>query len=396
MKVVLAYSGGLDTSVILHWLQQNYNAEVIAFCADVGQDEDLSTVEQKAKDSGASKCIVEDLQQDFARDYVFPMMKANVVYEGTYLLGTSIARPLIAKRLVDIAHQEGATAICHGATGKGNDQARFELTAYALDPDIQIIAPWRTWQMQSRSDLLTYCREHGITVEATEEKPYSTDCNLLHVSFEGGILEDPWEEPPEDVRALTRPLSETPDDAEDIVISFKDGVPVSLNGQELSAKNMLTQLNAIAGKHCIGRIDIVENRFVGMKSRGIYETPGGTVLHNAHRAIESICMDREVMHMRDSLIPRYAELVYNGFWFSPERRSLQALVEESQKNVTGDVRCKLFKGACHVTGRRSEYSLYKPELATFEADDSYNQADAEGFIRLNALRLRVSAKQNRL
>ncbi len=391
MKVVLAYSGGLDTSVILKWLQDAHGAEVVAFCADLGQEEELDGLDEKARATGALKCIVEDLREVFVRDYVFPMMQAGALYEGRYLLGTSIARPLIARRLVEIAECEGAEAVCHGATGKGNDQVRFELTAYALKPDIKVIAPWRTWSFQGRMDLIEYARKHGIPVTATAEKPYSMDRNLLHISFEGGILEDPWAEPPEDMWVLTRPLDQTPDEPEYVTVAFEQGVPTAVNGETLAPVALLKRLNEIAGRHGVGRIDMVENRFVGMKSRGVYETPGGTVLHIAHRALEGICQDREVMHLRDSLIPRYSALVYNGFWFSPERRMLQAAVTESQKNVTGEVRCKLYKGNCRVAGRRSPCSLYRPDLATFEADSAYNQADADGFIKLNALRLRVRA-----
>lgn len=391
MKVVLAYSGGLDTSVILKWLQETHNAEIVAFCADLGQEEELDGLDEKARATGALKCIVEDLREVFVRDYVFPMIQAGALYEGRYLLGTSIARPLIARRLVEIARNEGAEAICHGATGKGNDQVRFELTAYALRPDIKVIAPWRTWAFKGRMDLIEYARERGISVSATAEKPYSMDRNLLHISFEGGILEDPWAEAPADMWVLTRPLEQTPDQAEYVTVAFEKGTPIAVNGEELSPAALLKRLNEMAGRHGVGRVDMVENRFVGMKSRGVYETPGGTVLHIAHRALESICQDREVMHLRDSLIPRYAALVYNGFWFSPERKMLQAAVAESQQNVTGEVRCKLYKGNCRVAGRRSPSSLYRPDLATFEKDSAYNQADADGFIKLNALRLRVRA-----
>jgi argininosuccinate synthase len=391
MKVVLAYSGGLDTSVILTWLREQYDAEVIAFCADVGQEEELDGLEEKAAATGALKCYVDDLTEEFARDFVFPMMQANAIYEGTYLLGTSIARPLIAKRLIEIARQEGAEAICHGATGKGNDQVRFELTAYALEPNMKIIAPWRTWDMRSRSDLIKYAEDRQIPITVSPAKPYSMDRNLLHISFEGGVLEDPWEEAPDNMRVMTNSLSDTPDEPEYLVVHFENGIPVSVNDEGMSPANLLRSLNRYGKRHGVGRIDIVENRFVGMKSRGVYETPGGTILHQAHRALETLCMDREVMHIRDSLIPKYAQLVYNGFWYAPEREMLQAAIDYSQRNVTGDVRCKLFKGACHVVGRRSPYSLYDPELATFERDDIYNQADAEGFIRLNALRLRVQA-----
>jgi argininosuccinate synthase len=397
LKVVVAYSGGLDTSVIVKWVKNTYNADVIGFCADVGQAEELDGVEEKAIKTGAEKCYVEDITEEFSRDFIFPMMQANAIYEGTYLLGTSIARPLIAKRLIEIARAEGADAICHGATGKGNDQVRFELTAYAMEPGIKVIAPWREWDFKSRSDLINYANENGIPVSSTHAKPYSMDRNLLHISFEGGILEDPWNEPPEDLSVMTKPVSQTPDEPEYVEVSFDKGIPVKVNGESLSAAGVMLKLNEIGGRHGVGRIDIVENRFVGMKSRGVYETPGGTILHIAHRGMESITMDREVMFMRDSFIPAYAKLVYNGFWYAPEREMLQAAITESQKFVTGDVKLKLFKGSCVLAGRRSEYSLYDESIATFEEDTVYNQADAEGFIKLNALRLRVLAnsKQRR-
>ncbi|MEA4863410.1 MAG: argininosuccinate synthase [Victivallaceae bacterium] len=396
MKVVVAYSGGLDTSVIVKWVKDTYNAEVIGFCADVGQEEELSGVEAKAIATGATKCYVEDLNEEFARDFIFPMMQANAIYENNYLLGTSIARPLIGKRLVEIARQEGADAICHGATGKGNDQVRFELTAYALQPNIKVIAPWREWSFTGRMDLVEYARKNGIPVSTTAKKPYSMDRNLLHISFEGGVLEDPWNEFPEDIAIMTNPLSKAADEAEDVIIAFEQGIPVAVNGEKLSPANLMRKLNAIGKKHAVGRVDIVENRYVGMKSRGVYETPGGTILHLAHRGLEEITMDREVMHLRDSLIPKYADMVYNGFWYAPEREMLQAAITHSQKYVTGEVRVKLYKGACHVTGRRSPYSLYDEAVASFEGADAYNHKDAEGFIRLNALRLRVRArsKQN--
>ena len=395
MKVVLAYSGGLDTSVILKWLQEEYGAEVVTYCADLGQEEELDGLDDKAYATGAVKSYVEDIRDTFVSDYVFPMFQANAVYEGTYLLGTSIARPLIARRLIEIAREEGAEAICHGATGKGNDQVRFELTAYALEPSIRIIAPWRTdrWTFKSRTDLIEYAHKHSIPIEASAEKPYSMDRNLLHISFEGGVLEDPWAEPPRQTHVLAVPIEDAPDEPEYVEVSFVQGIPVRINGEELDPADLLKKLNQIAGRHGVGRIDIVENRFVGMKSRGVYETPGGTVLHHAHRALESLCMDREVMHLRDSLIPQYARMVYNGFWFAPEREMLQAAISDSQRNVTGDVRCKLYKGGCHVVGRRSPNSLYRPDIATFEEDEVYNQADADGFIKLNALRLRVEAMQ---
>ena len=396
MKVIVAYSGGLDTSVIVKWVKDVYNAEVVGFCADVGQEEELSGVEEKAIATGATKCYVEDLTEEFARDFIFPMMQANAIYEGNYLLGTSIARPLIGKRLIEIARQEGADAICHGATGKGNDQIRFELTAYALEPNIKVIAPWREWNFTGRMDLVEYAKKNGIPVSTTAKKPYSMDRNLLHISFEGGILEDPWNEFPDEIAVMTKPLSEAADTPEDVIISFEKGIPVAVNGEKLSPANLMRKLNAIGKKHAVGRVDIVENRFVGMKSRGVYETPGGTILHLAHRGLEELTMDREVMHLRDSLVPKYADMVYNGFWYAPEREMLQAAITHSQRYVTGDVRVKLFKGACHVTGRRSEYSLYDEAVASFEGADAYDHKDAAGFIKLNALRLRVRArsKQN--
>jgi len=394
MKVVLAYSGGLDTTVLLTWLREKFNAEVICYCANVGQEEELDGLEEKALHHGAVKCVVDDVQEEFTRDFIFPMMQANAIYEGTYLLGTSIARPLIAKRMVDIAIREGADAICHGATGKGNDQVRFELTAYALKPDVKVIAPWRMpeeFPFKGRSDMIAYLESRGIPCAVSASKPYSTDRNLLHISFEGGILEDPWREPDEQMWCMTRPLSQAADEPEYVEISFEKGIPVAVNGEKLSPANLLKKLNAIGCKHAVGRIDIVENRFTGMKDRGVYETPGGTILHHAHRAIESITMDREVMHLRDSFIPKYAELIYNGFWFAPERKMLQAAITQSQETVTGDVRVKLFKGAVHVCGRRSPYSLYNPELVSFDVEGGYDQTDATGFIKLNALRLRVGA-----
>jgi len=392
MKVVVAYSGGLDTSVIVKWVKETYKAEIICFCADVGQEEELTGLEEKAIKTGAKKCYVDDLNEEFAKDFIFPMMQANAIYEGNYLLGTSIARPLIGKRLIEIARKEGADAICHGATGKGNDQVRFELTAYAMEPNIKIIAPWREWDFTGRMDLIKYAKKNKIPVTSTAAKPYSMDRNLLHISFEGGILEDPWNEFPDDIAVMTNPLSKAADKAEDVIISFVKGVPVKVNGKKYSPANIMRTLNAIGKKHAVGRVDIVENRFVGMKSRGVYETPAGTILHHAHRALETITMDREVMHLRDSFIPRYADMVYNGFWYAPEREMLQTAITESQKYVTGDVRVKLFKGACHVTGRRSEYSLYDEHVASFEDAKAYDQKDAAGFIKLNALRLRVLAR----
>ncbi len=392
MKIVLAYSGGLDTSVAIKWLKETYNAEVIAFCANLGQGEDLGAAKKKALRTGASKVYVEDLREEFARDYVFPMLRANAVYEGSYLLGTSIARPLIAKKQIEIAEKEKADAVAHGATGKGNDQVRFELTYYALKPDIKVIAPWREWYFNSRQSLIKYAAKQNIPVPVTKAKPYSTDRNLFHISYEGGILEDPWTEPPKDMFAMIVPPEKAPDKVTYIEISYEKGNPLAINGKKMSPAKLLEKLNSIAGKNGIGRVDIVENRYVGMKSRGVYETPGGTVLHTAHRAIESLTLDREVMHLRDSLIPKYAELVYYGYWFSPERKMLQTMIDEAQENVTGVVRLKLYKGNCQVTGRKSPKSLYQPELATFEAEKVYNQRDAEGFIKLNALRLKINSK----
>ena len=388
-KVVLAYSGGLDTSVILKWLMETYQCEVIAFSADIGQEEELDTVEEKAINTGASKVYIDDLKETFVKDYVFPAYRANAIYEGQYLLGTSLARPLIAKRQIEIAQSEGADAVSHGATGKGNDQVRFELTYLALDPQIRIIAPWREWDLNSRTVLMEFAQKHGIPVPTTQKKPYSTDRNLLHISYEGGILEDPWNEPEEDIYTLTASPMDAPDEPQRIEISFEGGDPVAVNGETLSPAALLKELNRIGGRHGIGRADIVENRFVGMKSRGIYETPGGTILHIAHRAMESITMDREVMHLRDSLMPKYAELVYYGFWFSPEMKVLQQMIDETQKNVSGIVKLKLYKGNCQVAGRKSDKSLYREDFATFEDDTVYSQKDAEGFIRLNALRLRI-------
>ncbi len=389
-KVVVAYSGGLDTSVIITWLRQEYNCEVIAFTADIGQGEELGPLREKAIKTGASRIYIDDLREEFVRDFVFPMLRANAVYEGRYLLGTSIARPLIAKRQIEIAEKEGADAVCHGATGKGNDQVRFELAYFALKPDVKIVAPWREWTMKGREDLIAYAEKHKIPVTATRSKPYSTDRNLLHISYEGGILEDPWKESTDDMYTMAVPVEKAPDKPEYCEVVYEAGNPVSINGKKLSPAALLEEANGIAGRHGIGRIDLVENRYVGMKSRGVYETPGGTLLHAAHRAVESITMDREVMHLRDSLVSRYAELVYYGYWFAPERTMLQAAIDESQKNVTGTSRIKLYKGNCDTVGRKSPVSLYDPELATFEADRVYDQKDAEGFIRLNALRLRVA------
>lgn len=391
-KIVVAYSGGLDTSVIIRWLKETYACEVIAFTADIGQGEELEPLREKAINTGASKIYIEDLREEFVRDFVFPMLCANAVYEGRYLLGTSIARPLIAKRQIEIAVRENADAVCHGATGKGNDQVRFELTYFALKPDVKIVAPWRDWTMKGREELIAYAEKHKIPVTATKSKPYSTDRNLLHISYEGGVLEDPWKESTSDMFTMAVPIEKAPDRAEYVEVEYVAGNPVAVNGKQLSPASLLAEANRIAGSHGVGRIDLVENRYVGMKSRGVYETPGGTLLHSAHRAVESITMDREAMHLRDSLVSRYAELVYYGYWFAPERLMLQALVNESQKNVTGTARLKLYKGNCDTIGRKSAVSLYNPELATFEADRVYNQKDAEGFIRLNALRLRIGSK----
>jgi argininosuccinate synthase len=388
-KVVLAYSGGLDTSVILKWLIETYDCEVVTFSADLGQVDDMAHVEANAMKTGASKAYVEDLKEEFVRDYVFPAFRANAIYEGTYLLGTSIARPLIAKRQIEIAARENADAVSHGATGKGNDQVRFELGYLALNPHIKIIAPWREWDLNSRTILMDFAQRHGIEVPTTHRKPYSTDGNMLHISYEGGILEDPWAAPPEDIFTLTRSPFEAPDQPETIEIAFVAGNPTAINGEALSPAAMLMRLNELGGLHGIGRADIVENRFVGMKSRGVYETPGGTILRTAHMAMESITLDREVLHLRDSLIPKYARLIYNGFWFSPEMAILQNMVDMTQRNVTGVVRLDLFKGNCRVTGRRSDRSLYREDFATFEDDEVYSHKDAEGFIRLNALRLRI-------
>ena len=389
-KVVLAYSGGLDTSVILKWLVETYRCQVVTFSADIGQEEDFHQIEKNARKTGASKIYIDDLKETFVKDYVFPAFRSNAIYEGQYLLGTSIARPLIAKRQMEIAELEGADAVSHGATGKGNDQVRFELGYLSQNPHICIIAPWREWTLNSRTALMDFAEKHGIPVPTTHDKPYSTDGNLLHISYEGGILEDPWASPPDDIFKLTVSPRQAPDDPETIVIQFQQGDPVAVNGRELSPAKLLRELNRLGGRHGIGRVDIVENRFVGMKSRGVYETPGGTILRAAHMALESITVDREVMHLRDSLIPQYATLIYNGFWFSPERKVLQTLFDETQKTVTGEVRLELYKGNCIVRGRRSEESIYSEDFATFEADDVYSQKDAEGFIRLNALRLRIN------
>jgi argininosuccinate synthase len=390
-KIVLAYSGGLDTSVMLHWLREKYGCEVVCYCADVGQGEELAGLDEKARATGASKLYVEDLRREFVEEYVWPAVKANAVYEGVYLLGTSLARPVIAKRQIEIARREGAQAVAHGATGKGNDQVRFELTYYALEPDIKVVAPWREWEFKGRSDLIAYAKEHDIPVTATAEKPYSTDRNLMHVSYEGGILEDPWAEPPADIFQMTAAPEASKSEPEYLVVGFESGVPVSVDGEKLGAVELLERLNRAGGEHGVGRVDLVENRFVGMKSRGVYETPGVTILQAAHRAIESITLDREVLRLRDALSLKFAESVYYGFWFAPESELMRKTIDETQRNVTGEVRVKLYRGGVIVVGRRSPHSLYQERLATFEADNVYNQRDAEGFIKLNALRLRTRA-----
>jgi argininosuccinate synthase len=401
MKIVLAYSGGLDTSVLLSWIKESYDAEMIAFCANIGQEEELEGLEKKARNTGASKVYIVDLQEEFARDFIFPMIQAGAVYEGQYFLGTSIARPLIAKGMIDVARKEKAGALAHGATGKGNDQVRFELTAAALAPQLEVIAPWRDArfrnQFPGRAEMISYCEEKRIPVQASAKKPYSMDRNLLHISFEAGILEDPWMDAfaPEnkDMFKLSVDPEDAPGKPEHVTLDFERGNCVSVNGKALNPLGVMRALNKLGGKHGVGRVDMVENRYVGMKSRGVYETPGGAILHFAHRQMETLTMDREVMHLRDSLIPRYAELVYYGYWFAPERLALQALVTESQKDVTGTVRVKLYKGNLMVAGRKSPVSLYNPAIATMEADPTkaYNQDDATGFIRLNALRLKVAS-----
>ncbi len=399
-KVVLAYSGGLDTSVIVRWLQETYACEVVTFTADIGQGEEVAPARAKAQALGVKEIYIDDLREEFVRDFVFPMFRANAIYEGEYLLGTSIARPLIAKRLIEIANETGADAVSHGATGKGNDQVRFELGAYALKPGIKVIAPWREWDLTSRETLMAYCGEHNIPVDyakAKKKSPYSMDANLLHISYEGGILEDPWTEAEEDMWRWSVAPEKAPDTPEYLEISFKNGDPVALNGEVMSPATLLATLNTKGGAHGIGRLDIVENRYVGMKSRGCYETPGGTILLPAHRAIESITLDREVAHLKDSLMPKYAELVYNGYWWSPERKMLQAAIDESQSVVNGDVRMKLYKGAATVVGRKSAQSLFDEKIATFEDDaGAYDQKDAEGFIKLNALRMRIAAQKGRV
>jgi argininosuccinate synthase len=394
-KVVLAYSGGLDTSVILRWLIETYRCEVVAYCADLGQGEELIPVRDKALRTGASRVHIVDLREEFVRDFVFPMLRANTLYEGSYLLGTSIARPLIAKRQVEIARTEHADAVSHGATGKGNDQVRFELTYAALAPELTVIAPWREWDLGSRTALMDFARRHDIPVPVTAERPYSTDRNLFHISYEGGILEDPWMEPPPKMFLLTNSPESAPDVPVYVEIDYEAGDPVAVDGKRLLPVALLETLNRLGGEHGVGRVDLVENRFVGMKSRGVYETPGGTILHAAHRALESLTLDREVLHLRDSLVPRYAEMIYYGFWFSPEREALQGLIDQIQKDVTGTVRLKLYKGTLTVAGRRSPRSLYRMDFATFEADRVYQQKDAEGFINLSGLRLKIRALRDR-
>ena len=396
-KIVLAYSGGLDTTVILHLLKNKYDAEVIAFTADIGQDHDPVLVRDRAASIGASKIIIEDLKEEFTKDYIFPMFKANTLYEGEYLLGTSIARPLISKRLVEIAEKEGADAIAHGATGKGNDQIRFEIGSYSLNPDIQVIAPWRTWEYSSRADLVDYCKLHQIEIDASPDEPlYSTDENLLHTSYEGEVLEDPSIEAPAEIWQRTVAPIDAPDAAQVISIDFKQGEPTSIDGIDYNPSDLLAQLNTLAGKHGIGRLDLVENRFTGMKSRGCYETPGGTILLKAHRAIESITLDSQAGHLKDDLMPKYAQLIYDGFWWSPEREALQALIDKTQEFVTGSVKLSLYKGNVAVLGRSSDFSLYDSKIVTFEDDENaYNQADATGFIKINSLRLKQIAKRKR-
>lgn len=390
-KVVLAYSGGLDTSVIMRWLKNEYGCEVVTFTADLGQGEELEPARQKAQAEGIKEIYIEDLTQEFVKDYVFPMFRANALYEGTYLLGTAIARPLISKRMIEICKETGADAIAHGATGKGNDQVRFEFASYALNPDIKVIAPWREWGINSRSDIIKYAKEQGIEVPLDKQggSPYSTDANLLHVSYESKLLEDPWVEPLADTFGYAVVPETAPDKPEYVEIEYEKGDPIGVNGEKLSPASILKKLNELGGKHGIGRQDIVENRYVGMKVRGVYETPGGTIMLSAHRALETLTMDRECMHLKDELMPRYAKTIYNGYWFSPEREMMQAAIDYTQKNVTGTVRLKLYKGNIAVVGRKSPFSLYNEEFATFEEDEVYNQGDAEGFIKINSLRLRL-------
>ncbi|MGI8784043.1 MAG: argininosuccinate synthase [Acidobacteriota bacterium] len=393
-KIVLAYSGGLDTSVMLHWIKATYGCEVVAYCADIGQAEELDNLDEKARRTGASRTYVSNLKDEFVRDFVFTAVKANALYEGVYLMGTSLARPLIAKEQIRIARLEGADAVAHGATGKGNDQVRFELTYYALEPDIRVVAPWRDWEFRSRTELIEYARQHGIPVTATAAKPYSMDRNLMHVSYEGGILEDPWRAPDEEMFLLTSSIERAPDRAEEIQIEFEQGVAVAVDGKRYGPAALVEALNQAGGRHGIGRVDLVENRFVGMKSRGVYETPGVTILHQAHRAVESLTLDREVMHLRDSLNTRFSEIVYYGFWYSPEMELMREMIDHTQTRVSGTARLKLHKGNCLITGRKSEQSLYSEKHVTFEKDDVYRQKDAEGFIRLQSLRLRLAALRN--
>ena len=389
-KIVLAYSGGLDTSVIPSWLKETYDCPVFAYAADLGQEEDIDGLKKRAIQAGADEVTVEDLREEFVSEFVWPALRANAIYENNYLLGTSLARPLIAKHQVAVANSIGANAVSHGATGKGNDQVRFELAYMALDPTLRIIAPWKIWNFRGREDLIRYARKKGIPVPVTKERPYSSDRNLLHISFEGGVLEDPWQEPSEDMFIMSMAPQNAPDKASYVEIDFENGNPVAIDGERLSPANLLKRLNELGGKNGIGRVDIVENRYVGMKSRGVYETPGGTILRIAHIAIESITMDREVMHIRDGLTPKYSEMIYYGYWFAPEREMLQRLIDETQLNVTGRVRLKLYKGNCIVVGRKSDFSLYSDEFVTFEGDTVYNQKDAEGFIRLSGLRLKIA------
>jgi argininosuccinate synthase len=395
-RVVLAYSGGLDTAVILKWIIEEYGAEVVTFTADVGQGEEVEAAREKALATGAVRAITADLRSEFVSDFVFPALRANAIYEGYYLLGTSLARPIIAKGLVEAAEATGADAIAHGATGKGNDQVRFELAAYALRPDIKVIAPWREWDLRGRADCIAYAEQHGIPVPVTREEPYSMDANLLHISYEGGVLEDPWAAPPLKMFRRTVDPEDAPDEPERITVGFHDGIPITVNGEELGPVELLTKLNDLGGRHGIGRVDILENRFIGMKSRGVYETPGGTILYHAHRAVESLTLDREVAHLRDELVSRYADMVYNGFWYSPERTALQTFMDDVQVCVSGEARLKLYKGQAVVEGRRSDSdALYDEATSTFEADDVYDQSDASGFIRLQSLRLRMFAEKRR-
>jgi len=389
-KIVLAYSGGLDTSVIPSWLKETYDCPVVAYTADLGQEEGIDGLKKRAMQAGADEVIVEDLREEFVSEFVWPALRANAIYENNYLLGTSLARPVIAKHQVAVAKSIGADSVSHGATGKGNDQVRFELAYMALDPTLRIIAPWKIWDFKGREDLIRYARKKGIPVPVTKERPYSSDRNLLHISFEGGVLEDPWQEPSEDMFVMSVSPQNAPDKATYVEIDFEDGNPVAIDGERLSPANLLERLNELGGKNGIGRVDIVENRYVGMKSRGVYETPGGTILRIAHIAIESITMDREVMHIRDGLTPKYSEMIYYGYWFAPERQMLQRLIDQTQRNVTGRVRLKLYKGNCTVVGRKSDFSLYSDEFVTFEGDTVYNQKDAEGFIRLSGLRLKIA------